>query len=155
MTVVLILVCPNSSWMYRRSVPDSNRWVAKDMRCDTLLDAGPLCGACDLVLYGPGGDVPVPAISGGEEPIVGSFHPDVLPEDLQHHRGEHDIAVLPALPLPDVDLARLRINVRHLQAGGLAHPEPPGVEHEGDGPVFRGLQSRQETLHLRLGQDLG
>ena len=27
-SVVLLLECPSNSWIYRRSVPDSNKWVA-------------------------------------------------------------------------------------------------------------------------------
>ena len=48
-----------------------------------------------------------------------------------------DISVLPALPLPHVDLTPLRIDVRHLETGGLTHSEPRRIEDEGDGPVLR------------------
>ena len=88
--------------------------VTKQVRRHPLLEAGPLCGAGDLVLDGSGGDVPVPSVSGGEESVVGPLHSDILPQDVQRYRGEHDIAVLPALPLPDVDLTPLGIDVLHL-----------------------------------------
>src|SRR6202034_406251 len=84
-----------------------------------VLEAGPLSG--DLAgspeaLGGDGVTCRVPAVA-GKEPLLG-LAAETSPVDaqlLEQFRAEHDIAVLAALALPDMDHHPLAVDVTDLQ----------------------------------------
>jgi hypothetical protein len=90
-----------------------------------------------MPLNGSGGDMPVPSVTSREEPVVGSLYPHILPQNAENHGGKHDIALFSAFSLFDVNLSSLGVDVRDLQASGLAHTEASRVQDKGDGALFR------------------
>ena len=84
--------------------------------------------------------------------------PDSLPvgaEDLQQPRGEHDVAILPALALADADDHALAVDVGGLQLGDFGDAQAGGIGGHEDGAVLDIWDGRKEASDLVRAEDDG
>ena len=156
--MVLKLWCPSRTWMVRRSVPDSSRWVAKLCRnvciCTCLLRPEAASARSQTIwtvrtLTGRSGWRP------GKRYGLGRWSLPVLAEDRQQPRREHHVAVLVPLALADVDDHAGAVDVLDAEPGDLGEPQPAGVGGHEHGAVLGVLQRVEEPGHLVLAEDDG
>ena len=154
--MVLKLWCPSRTWMVRRSVPDSSKWVAKLCRnvciCTCLLRPEASRARWQTIWTVRTADRPV-GLASGEEVRPGPVGLPVLAEDRQQPRREHHVAVLVPLALADVDDHAGAVDVLDAEPGDLGEPQPAGVGGHEQRAVLGVLQRVEEPGHLVLAED--
>ncbi len=82
--------------------------------------------------------------------------PDSLPvgaEDLQQSRGEHDVAILPALAVANADHHALAVDVGDLQLGDFGDAQAGGIGGHEDGAMLDIWDGRKEANDLVRAED--
>ena len=110
--------------MVRTSVPASRRWTANAWRSnggDRLGNPAASVGFPTRAVHGPLRDR-FPRAIAGKEPGPGSAHPPPVAQDRQQSRGQHHVAIFPALALLDAEDHPLAINDGNREPHGFGDP---------------------------------
>jgi hypothetical protein len=136
----------------------SGKAMAQGMDRHLLVQAGGLGGEAAGELQRSRGQRPF-GVEAGEQPLLWPFDAPVSPQDGEQLLRQHDIAILAAFALADVDHHPRAVDIGDLQVGHLGDPQAGGV-HRRESRVVLDVVDRGEKAGdffgcRHDGQDIG